>query len=65
MIIGHHQFRKNYSEIACQPRAVIRVGIKKGENKGHQSIGNLHLDRMRCFNFTIRRINKEANKFDR
>jgi hypothetical protein len=28
-------------EIACQPRAMIRVGIKKGESKGHQSIGNL------------------------
>ncbi len=25
-------------EIACQPAAVIRVGNKKGKNKGHQSI---------------------------
>jgi hypothetical protein len=25
-------------EIACQPAAVIRVGIKKGENKGNKSI---------------------------
>ena len=42
-------------EIASQPSAVIRVGIKKRKNKGHQSIGNLHLERKRCSNITTRR----------
>jgi hypothetical protein len=42
-------------EIACQPRAVIKVRIKKPINR--------QLTWNRCSNFTIRRTSKEA-KFD-
>jgi hypothetical protein len=47
LLVGHNGKSIIDSEnflfkIASQPRAVIRVGIKKDKNKGHQSIGNLH-----------------------
>ncbi len=41
-------------EIPCQPRAVIRIGNKKGVKKVNQSMSNLHFEKNRRPKITFR-----------